>query len=38
MTIERLALDDAVARIATGAITDGKTVVGLLLARAQLED
>jgi 8-oxo-dGTP pyrophosphatase MutT (NUDIX family) len=38
MEIERVALDDAVARIHDGRITDGKTVVGLLLARAQLAD
>ena len=38
MTVERIALDEAVACIHAGEITDGKTVVGLLLARAQLSD
>lgn len=38
MTIRRIALDDAIALIHDGTITDGKTVVGLLLARAQLQD
>lgn len=36
MTIERVSLDDALGRIATGEITDAKTVIGLLLARDRL--
>jgi 8-oxo-dGDP phosphatase len=38
MTVERMPLDTAVAMVRAGAITDGKTVVGLLLADAQLSD
>lgn len=38
MTIERISLDDAVARVRAGEITDGKSVVGLLLAHEQLSD
>jgi 8-oxo-dGTP pyrophosphatase MutT (NUDIX family) len=37
MTVERMALDDAVAMIADGRITDGKTIVGVLMARDRLE-
>lgn len=33
----RLALDDAIARIATGEIADAKTIVGLLLTRERLQ-
>jgi len=33
MTVERVALDDVPGLIATGAITDAKTVIGLLLVR-----
>lgn len=36
MTVERLSLDEAVARVAAGEITDAKTAVGLLLARDRL--
>ena len=36
MTVERVPLDDAVAMIAAGEITDAKTVAGLLCARARL--
>lgn len=36
MTVERVELDAAVAMIGTGAITDAKTVIGLLLARDRL--
>jgi 8-oxo-dGDP phosphatase len=36
MTVERIALDDAVAMIESGEITDGKTVAGLLIARSRL--
>lgn len=37
MTIERVPLADAVARVERGEITDGKTALGLLLAQRQLE-
>ncbi|HVF32448.1 MAG TPA: NUDIX hydrolase [Acidimicrobiales bacterium] len=33
MTIERVALDDVAGMIASGALTDAKTVIGLLLVR-----
>ena len=33
MTIERVALDDVPSMIASGAITDAKTVIGLSLVR-----
>ena len=36
MTIEQVPLDDVPGLIATGAITDAKTVIGLLLVREQL--
>lgn len=36
MTVERVGLDDAIAMIESGEITDGKTVAGLLTARARL--
>jgi 8-oxo-dGTP pyrophosphatase MutT (NUDIX family) len=36
MTIEQVALDDVPSMIASGAITDAKTVIGLLLVRDQL--
>lgn len=36
MVVERLPLDDAIAMIESGEITDGKTVSGLLSARARL--
>jgi 8-oxo-dGTP pyrophosphatase MutT (NUDIX family) len=36
MTIERVTLDDALAMVDSGEITDGKTVAGLLTARARL--
>lgn len=37
MTIDRVPLADAVARVERGEITDGKTALGLLLAHRQLE-
>jgi 8-oxo-dGTP pyrophosphatase MutT (NUDIX family) len=37
MTVERLPLDEAIARVLDGRITDGKTIVGLLVAREHLE-
>ena len=37
MTIERIALDDVPTLIATGAIADAKTIIGLTLARQALE-
>lgn len=36
MTIEHVSLDDTDGLIASGAVSDGKTIVGLLLARAAL--
>ena len=36
MTIEQVALDDVPSLVASGAITDAKTVIGLLLVREQL--
>ena len=36
MTVERMPLDDAVDLVTSGAITDGKTVAGLLTAQARL--
>jgi ADP-ribose pyrophosphatase len=36
MTIERVALDDVPALIASGAIVDAKTIIGLCLARERL--
>lgn len=37
MTVERVPLDAAIAQIHDGRITDGKTIVGLLLARDRLD-
>lgn len=37
MTVDRISLDDAVAMVNSGAITDAKTVAGLLTARARLD-
>jgi len=37
MTIETVALDDVPALIASGELTDGKTIIGLLLARELLD-
>ena len=36
MTIERVSLDDVPAMIADGRLVDGKTLIGLLLARQLL--
>lgn len=36
MTIERIALDDVPALIAAGELTDGKSIIGLMLARHHL--
>lgn len=36
MTVERIPLPEAVARAAAGEITDGKTIIGLLLAQRRL--
>lgn len=36
IAVEKLALDDAIARIATGEIADAKTIVGLLLTREKV--
>ncbi|QGG95228.1 NUDIX hydrolase [Actinomarinicola tropica] len=38
MVVDRVPLDAAVERVRSGEITDGKTVVGLLLARERLDD
>lgn len=35
MTLERMSLDDVPAAIADGRIVDGKTIIGLLMARAR---
>jgi 8-oxo-dGTP pyrophosphatase MutT (NUDIX family) len=37
MTVDRMPLDEALAMVSDGRITDGKTIVGLLLARDRLE-
>jgi 8-oxo-dGTP pyrophosphatase MutT (NUDIX family) len=37
LSVESVALDEAIELIDSGQITDGKTIVGLLLARARLE-
>ena len=36
MTVERLPLDDALAMVADGRITDAKTIIGLALAARRL--
>lgn len=36
IAVEKLSLDDAIARISTGEIADAKTIVGLLLTRDKL--